>query len=68
MGGKSANLGKEIFPLALVGRLELRHRVALLEDIGQAFDRRQLPLPQHRGGHPVLGRELVQRLRFLEEL
>ena len=68
MGGEAANLGIQVFELALMGSLQLGHRVALLKDIGQALDGRELPLAQHCGSHPVLRRELVERLGLLEQL
>jgi hypothetical protein len=68
VGGQAADLGIQVFELALVSRLQLGHGVALLEDIGQALDGRQLPLTQHRRGHSILRGELVQRLGLLKEL
>ncbi len=68
MRGEPANLGVQILQLALVGGLELGHRIALLEDIGQAFYRGELPFPQHRRGHPMLRGELAKGLGLLQKI
>lgn len=68
MGGQAPNLGIQLRQLLFMGGFERRDRVPLLKHIGQPGDGGQFPLPQHRRCHPMLGRELIEGLGFLQQL
>lgn len=67
MRGEPSNLGIQLGQLLLVGGLQGCDRIPLFEHIGQAGNRGELPLAQHGGRHPVLGRQLVQRLGLFQQ-